>query len=614
MISLQIKRGISTDWSSENPVLKLGELGYVTDMNVLKIGDGVTDFVTLNPYSGVSGSTQFKPGIYIGRTGSGADYICDGVEDNVQIQAAIDAIPAGGVIYILPGTYYCAVRITKTGKSFSIIGIGTVNIIFTTAGTTSNNPSYNGFDFRGTVIIADTQTLTVSATAGDMDITVSSSSGVLAGDLINVSDSVVWDTTYKTGEIYLVDDVYGTSITLNEPLVHSHTTGNSAKISVYRPIEIHLVNLQITMGSSALNHMAITGKLWKNSTVENCKIENSGLSAIAVYDSYNIEVKGCTIKHSMLPGSGYGISMWSGTAYADIHDNHVENCRHCISVNSDSTNTLNRRIHIHHNFILGGEITGAQPLDAHQQCIDLVVDYNIIVARANYYACILGSKYTEFSHNMCYGGTGAVTRRGDVDNVQMLIKDNYVYPLAGSGYLYRAFTTHTGESMEIVGNHLYGGAYGIMFNDNNNNEVESYKNLIIKNNYLYNLAYDGIVIKANANGMNVDISNNYINDCAADAIYIDSNSFTYKFVNVSGNVIIDPNTGNSGGSGVCLVNTSYAIVDGNKMYDSNSRSGYGVRTTGTSDYNVVINNVARGMGTKYSLAGEHNQDSGNITM
>jgi len=46
---LQIKRGSSSYWLSENPTLADGEPGYVTDTNKLKIGDGKT-FWNLLPY------------------------------------------------------------------------------------------------------------------------------------------------------------------------------------------------------------------------------------------------------------------------------------------------------------------------------------------------------------------------------------------------------------------------------------------------------------------------------------------------------------------------------------------------------------------------------------
>jgi hypothetical protein len=37
------KYGISTDWSTKNPILLAGELGIESDTNKFKIGDGNTE-------------------------------------------------------------------------------------------------------------------------------------------------------------------------------------------------------------------------------------------------------------------------------------------------------------------------------------------------------------------------------------------------------------------------------------------------------------------------------------------------------------------------------------------------------------------------------------------
>lgn len=47
--TFKLKRGTSTQWIKQNPVLQLGEPGFVTDLNLLKIGDGVTAWNNL-PY------------------------------------------------------------------------------------------------------------------------------------------------------------------------------------------------------------------------------------------------------------------------------------------------------------------------------------------------------------------------------------------------------------------------------------------------------------------------------------------------------------------------------------------------------------------------------------
>jgi hypothetical protein len=45
---IQIRRGTAADWTSNNPVLAQGEFGLETDTKKIKIGDGTTNYVTLD--------------------------------------------------------------------------------------------------------------------------------------------------------------------------------------------------------------------------------------------------------------------------------------------------------------------------------------------------------------------------------------------------------------------------------------------------------------------------------------------------------------------------------------------------------------------------------------
>lgn len=45
----QVKRGLNEAWERNNPVLRVGEPGFVIDQNILKIGDGITAWKDLKP-------------------------------------------------------------------------------------------------------------------------------------------------------------------------------------------------------------------------------------------------------------------------------------------------------------------------------------------------------------------------------------------------------------------------------------------------------------------------------------------------------------------------------------------------------------------------------------
>lgn len=76
---------------------------------------------------------------------SRADYICDGTADDVQIQAAHDALPAvGGSIYLAEGTYNIATKVTFT-KPVYLFGAGWATLV----NASPNTPAFqfgNGTD------------------------------------------------------------------------------------------------------------------------------------------------------------------------------------------------------------------------------------------------------------------------------------------------------------------------------------------------------------------------------------------------------------------------------------------------------------------------------------
>jgi len=48
---IQLRRGLASSWTFENPVLSSGEIGLETDTNKLKIGDGITLWNSLNYFA-----------------------------------------------------------------------------------------------------------------------------------------------------------------------------------------------------------------------------------------------------------------------------------------------------------------------------------------------------------------------------------------------------------------------------------------------------------------------------------------------------------------------------------------------------------------------------------
>ena len=67
-VQIQIRRDTLANWTSANPILAVGELGYVTDTDAFKVGDGTTAFTSL-AYSNVGPAGPTGPTGATGPTG-----------------------------------------------------------------------------------------------------------------------------------------------------------------------------------------------------------------------------------------------------------------------------------------------------------------------------------------------------------------------------------------------------------------------------------------------------------------------------------------------------------------------------------------------------------------
>lgn len=54
-VNIQLRRGTAAEWTSANPTLMVGELGYETDTGLYKVGNGSTAWASLS-YNGLYGT------------------------------------------------------------------------------------------------------------------------------------------------------------------------------------------------------------------------------------------------------------------------------------------------------------------------------------------------------------------------------------------------------------------------------------------------------------------------------------------------------------------------------------------------------------------------------
>jgi len=120
-----ILKDTAANWASSNPTLPSGIMGFETDKGRFKIGDGSTTWNNLH-YTGVS-----TPALVVAASDASdidkarANYICDGTDDDVEIQAAIDALPAtGGKVLLSAGNFALSAIVSRDIDNVVVEGQG----------------------------------------------------------------------------------------------------------------------------------------------------------------------------------------------------------------------------------------------------------------------------------------------------------------------------------------------------------------------------------------------------------------------------------------------------------------------------------------------------------
>ncbi|MDD4248127.1 MAG: right-handed parallel beta-helix repeat-containing protein, partial [Methanosarcina sp.] len=337
---------------------------------------------------------------------SGLYLTSDYTDDAACIQEALDNSKSGDTITIREGDYYIKNRIYQGSKSLKIIGEGKVTLHIQ-----NSEKEFYGIYFSGSLITS--KNLAANAKKGSSQVVLTDASQVRQNDLIKIWKNVKWCPLdypdQMTGEIYAVKSVNGNVVTLNQPLLRDYSLSETVQTEVYRPIEMHIKNIRLEDTGATTSHHGLVMEYCKDSSVTNSQFSNSGFGAICLYSCFNVDVTNNEIYDCLKPGSGYGVNVASGSAFVNIENNHIENCRHAITGNTAERKSLNRDVFIADNTLIGAKIAGSDVVDAHPVTINYIVTRNKIYPQLPYFFAFLdGTQYSEFTENEVYGGYGAV--------------------------------------------------------------------------------------------------------------------------------------------------------------------------------------------------------------
>ena len=501
------------------------------------------------------------------------------------IQAALDYSKSGDTITIREGDYYITKGIVQKDKSLNIIGEGNVTLHIQTS-----DKEINEIYFGGSLITSNT--LYADASKGSSEVVLTNVSQVRQNDLIKIWKNVQWcpldyPDNYPdqmTGEMYAVKSVNGNVVTLNQPLLRDYKLSETVQVEVYRPIQMHIKNIRLEDTGATMSHHGLAMQYCKDSSVTDSWFNNSGFGAICLYSCFNVNVNNNEIYNSLLPGSGYGVNVASGTALVNIENNHIENCRHAITANSAELKSLNRDVFIADNTLIGAKIVGSNVVDAHADTINFVVtrnkiypqispdtpsyyaffDYRYIQELPYYFAFSDGTQQSIFSNNEVFGGFGGIFKRGAVNDGVHIYENNTFNDISGNMY---EGGNGTDNTLIIRNNIQNNGMHGVIFPFEG-----SFRNIIISENTFSNLSHHGVYQKFLINGVNLEISDNTFVNIKRDGIYIDGNFFTNDAVKIQNNNLINVSTSNSS-SGITIKNVQNAEITANNAAGSSTVTG-----------------------------------------
>lgn len=239
----------------------------------------------------------------------------DGVtDDTLAIQAALNTGTSIGILFEGGKTYKVTSTLTWTGEK---LFINSTNGIKFKLAYSSAIPA---FDFKGTGLAATT-TLASNVSNMDKSITVTSSSGIQAGQLLTMESSASWyydprPLTYdsRKGECHIVREVNGTQIIIDGITFDEYDTGTeTVTCRFYDPGELHLENFEVEYPFNSDENAFVGGYYFVNSLVKNVTVRNGAKSGIAFNTFVNVIIEDCMVEGSNNSGTGYAIVVADGT-------------------------------------------------------------------------------------------------------------------------------------------------------------------------------------------------------------------------------------------------------------------------------------------------------------
>jgi|1048.fasta_scaffold23524_2 hypothetical protein len=240
--TIQVRRGTASQWTTANPTLAAGEIGFESDTNKIKIGNGSTAWSSL---SYAAGGNQFETSIVF--EGATADsYETTLTATDPTADRTITLPDASGTVVLADGS-----------GNVTVSGNLTVSGTTTTVNSTEITVQ-NALTFEGTTADAFETTLTVVDPTADRTITFKDATGTVA--FVSDIPSLTGYVTETASQTLTNKSIDLTSNTLTTTLAQLNTAVSDADVASIAGAE--------TLTNKTLASAVATTALTLNATAE----------------------------------------------------------------------------------------------------------------------------------------------------------------------------------------------------------------------------------------------------------------------------------------------------------------------------------------------------------
>jgi len=261
------------------------------------------------------------------------DYVCDGTDDQVEIQAAIDALPAiGGRVLLLEGTFTMAAGLSWSTDNVVLEGQGEATVLDFTAIASG----FSGIEILGSLGASEFVTADIS-NADNFDVTVADGSTFAEGDFVKIYSDDLWvDGVAKIGELAVIDTIVGDVLTMKSQIIGSwqlDTTSyqvvSNAVVQIVNMVKKpRVINLRMEADSNDNNNTGIQLQYCYSTTIKGVEIVDFKQQGINAADCLLGSVTDGHVEGSNQGSLGYGIVIVDASRNWTIHNMGFERNRH----------------------------------------------------------------------------------------------------------------------------------------------------------------------------------------------------------------------------------------------------------------------------------------------